>query len=250
MELVIENFEKSFGDKSVLTGADLVFEQGKIYGLLGRNGAGKTTLFNCLSGELQADRGRMKLVQGNSSRDLQAEDVGYVHSLPILPEFLTGYEFIRFYIDVNQAAIADQGGDIDALFDLMSIEESDRHKLIKHYSHGMKNKLQMLLVLLMKPPVILLDEPLTSLDVVVALEMKQLLRKMKDAHVLIFSTHILQLAADLCDELALLHQGKLTRVSAEVLKQPDFEQQVIKWLSEEDTLEPERGEVDALDGDA
>lgn len=250
MELVVENLEKGFDDKQVLNGADLVFEQGKIYGLLGRNGAGKTTLFNCLGGEIQADRGRMKLVQGNSSRDLQPEDVGYVYSLPILPEFLTGYEFIRLYMDVNQAAIAGRGDDIDALFDLMFMEESDRHKLIKHYSHGMKNKLQMLLVLLMRPPVILLDEPLTSLDVVVALEMKQLLREIKHDHVLIFSTHILQLAADLCDELALLHRGKLTRVSAEVLQQPDFEQQVIELLSEDDASEPGSGEVAAYAGDA
>lgn len=105
---MVENLEKDFGDKHVLSGADFVFEQGKIYGLLGRNGAGKTTLFNCLGGEMQADRGSMKLVQGHSSRDLQPEDVGYVYALPILPEFLTGYEFIRFYIDVNQAAIADR----------------------------------------------------------------------------------------------------------------------------------------------
>lgn len=131
----------------------------------------------------------------------------------------------------------------------MSIEESDRHKLIKHYSHGMKNKLQMLLFLLMKPPVILLDEPLTSLDVIVALEMKKLLREMKDEHVLIFSTHILQLAADLCDELVVLHRGKLTCVSAEVLKQPDFEQQVIELLSEVDADESGSGEEDADAGD-
>jgi ABC-2 type transport system ATP-binding protein len=63
----------------------------------------------------------------------------------------------------------------------------------------------MLLFLLIKPPVILLDEPLTSFDVIVALEMKQLLREMKSDHVLIFSTHILQLAADLCDEWVVLN---------------------------------------------
>lgn len=81
MELVVENLEKGFGDKPVLSGADFVFEQGKIYGLLGRNGAGKTTLFNCLGGEIQTDGGRMKLVQGDDTRDLQPEDVGYVYSL-------------------------------------------------------------------------------------------------------------------------------------------------------------------------
>lgn len=62
---------------------------------------------------------------------------------------------------------------------MMHIAQDDRHKLIKHYSHGMKNKVQMLLFLLIKPTVILLDEPLTSFDVIVASEMKQLLRDIK-----------------------------------------------------------------------
>ncbi|GBF77004.1 hypothetical protein PA598K_05528 [Paenibacillus sp. 598K] len=233
MELVLQNLTKSFGQKEVLVGADFRFEQGKIYGLLGRNGAGKTTLFNCLGGEMPVDGGSMKLVDGKQERELQAADVGYVYSLPMLPEFLTGYEFIRFFVDVNKAAIAGRGDDIGALFDMMRIAEDDRHKLIKHYSHGMKNKLQMLLFLLMKPPVILLDEPLTSFDVIIALEMKQLLREMKGDHVLIFSTHILQLAADLCDELVVLSGGKLSRVSTELLNRPDVEQQVIELLSEE-----------------
>ena len=228
--LVLEDVRKSFGQKQVLDGADFRFEQGKIYGLLGRNGAGKTTLFNCLGGETETDGGRMQLVEGSAVRNLQEDDVGYVYSLPILPEFLTGYEFIRFFIDVNEAAIAGRGDDLDGLFDMMRIAPDDRHKLIKHYSHGMKNKIQMLLFLLMKPPIILLDEPLTSFDVIVALEMKQLLREMKGDHVLIFSTHILQLAADLCDELVILNNGKLSRVSTELLSRPDVEQQVIELL--------------------
>ncbi|WP_020614820.1 ATP-binding cassette domain-containing protein [Paenibacillus daejeonensis] len=228
--LVLEDLRKSFGQKQVLAGADFRFEQGKIYGLLGRNGAGKTTLFNCLGGETDTDGGKIQLEDGSSVRDVQDGDVGYVYSLPILPEFLTGYEFIRFYIDVNEAAIAGRGDDIDGLFDMMRIAKDDRHNLIKHYSHGMKNKIQMLLFLLMKPPIILLDEPLTSFDVIVALEMKQLLREMKGDHVLIFSTHILQLAADLCDELVILHNGKLSRVSTELLSRPDVEQQVIELL--------------------
>ncbi|ETT32902.1 putative ABC transporter ATP-binding protein [Paenibacillus sp. FSL R7-269] len=68
--------------------------------------------------------------------------------------------------------------------------------------------------------------------------------------VLIFSTHILQLATDLCDELVVLQRGKLTRVSVELLKQPDVEQQVIELLSEEDASEPGIGKEDAYAGDA
>lgn len=175
----------------------------------------------------------MKLVNGSKSRDLKMGDVGYVYSLPLLPEFLTGYEFVRFFIDVNVDVIEGRGNNIDALFDMMHIAQDDRHKLIKHYSHGMKNKVQMLLFLLIKPAVILLDEPLTSFDVIVASEMKQLLRDLKKDHILIFSTHILQLATDLCDELIILNHGSLTQISPEILTQPDFEEHVIELLRNE-----------------
>lgn len=96
MKLVLQNVRKSFGEKNVLNDLNFQFEKGKIYGLLGRNGAGKTTLFNCLGGEIQADGGAMELVNDATSRHLEVDDVGYVYSLPMLPEFLTGYEFVRF----------------------------------------------------------------------------------------------------------------------------------------------------------
>ncbi|MGO4527886.1 ATP-binding cassette domain-containing protein [Paenibacillus sp. 2TAF8] len=230
MKLVLKNLRKSFGEKNVLSDLNFQFEKGKIYGLLGRNGAGKTTLFNCVGGEIQADSGTMELVNGLTSLHLEIDDVGYVYSMPILPEFLTGYEFVRFFIDVNADVIEGRGNDIDGLFDMMHMTLEDRHKLIKQYSHGMKNKVQMMLFLLTKPAVILLDEPLTSFDVIVASEMKQLLRDIKKDHILIFSTHILQLATDLCDELVILNHGSLTRISPDILTQPDFEQRIIDLL--------------------
>lgn len=232
MQLRLENVTKRFGEKTVLGGVDGVFRQGRIYGLLGRNGAGKTTLFNCLSGEMTMDEGRVLLDHGGESRPLAEEDVGYVYSSPILPEFLTGYEFIKFYMDINRDELPD-GEQIDEWFDRMRFTREDRHRLIKHYSHGMKNKIQMMLFFISKPPVILLDEPLTSFDVVVALEMKQLLREMKEDHILIFSTHILQLASDLCDELTILHNGHLSPVSADLPNSPEFEQRLIEMLKDD-----------------
>jgi ABC-2 type transport system ATP-binding protein len=231
LQLILNHIDKNFGDKKVLKGAGFHFQKGKIYGLLGRNGAGKTTLFNCLSGETKMDAGQALLEENGSSRELSGEDVGYVYSLPILPEFLTGYEFVKFFMDINRDK--HQGESIDAYFDMMSMTQEDRHRLIKSYSHGMKNKIQMLLFLITKPPVILLDEPLTSFDVIVALEMKNLLREMKSEHILIFSTHILQLASDLCDELVVLNNGQLSSVPAELLHSAEFEQSVIQLLKDE-----------------
>lgn len=232
MELVLRNITKKFESKEVLKGANFTFKKGKIYGLLGRNGAGKTTLFNCLAGELKMDSGEAFLKDGSTSQKLEVDDIGYVLSTAILPEFLTGYEFIKFFIDINKSKIKSHDT-INNYFDLLKIDEEDRHKLIKDYSHGMKNKVQMMMFLIAKPPVILLDEPLTSLDVVVALEIKKLLKEIRKDHIIIISTHILQLATDLCDEIVALNEGELELLDSEMLRSKDFEEKLVKLLSEE-----------------
>ncbi len=232
MELVLTGIRKDFGEKKVLRDVSCTFEKGKIYGLLGRNGAGKTTLFNCLAGELDPDGGTARLTEDGLSRPLDVEDVGYVFSTPILPEFLTGYEFVRFLMDIHRQRVL-PGKTADDYFELVQMAPEDRHRLIKGYSHGMKNKMQMLSFFITRPPIILLDEPLTSFDVVVALEMKKLLRDMKQDHILIFSTHILQLATDLCDEIAVLHQGALELVDPAAIHSPAFEEKVVEILKDE-----------------
>jgi len=231
MKLQLEQIRKSFDSKEVLKDVSFDFENGKIYALLGRNGSGKTTLFNILADEIKEDGGTMHLEIDGLNRELSIEDLSYVYSSPVLPDFLTGYEFIRFFMDINKEKLK---GDetIDDYFNLIKIDETDRHLLIKNYSHGMKNKVQMLLFLIAKPPVILLDEPLTSLDVVVALEIKKLLKSIRKNHIIIFSTHILQLATDLCDEIVILNDGMLSLLDHEMLSDPNFEEEIILRLKE------------------
>jgi ABC-2 type transport system ATP-binding protein len=234
MQLILNNLQKSFGDKAVLKGATFTFERGHIYGLLGRNGAGKTTLFNCLSGELDPEIGGIAVAEdGAAVRPLKESDVGYVLSTPVVPDFLTGFEFVKFFLEIA----GDQSGSnrtIDEWLSLVGIDAEDRHRLMKDYSHGMKNKMQMLCFLIARPPVILLDEPLTSFDVVAALEMKKLLRDMRQNHIIIFSTHILQLAADLCDDIVVLNHGILEGVDSSVIHTPEFETKIVEILKDED----------------
>lgn len=251
MKLVLKDIKKSFGDKEVLKGVSFNFEKGKIYGLLGRNGAGKTTLFNCLSREIEPDSGDALLyvdekvaTDGKKPEKLEPESIGYVFSTPILPEFLTGYEFLKFFIDINKGKV-DIDKTIDDYFDLIKIEPGDRHRLIKGYSHGMKNKMQMLCFIISRPPIILLDEPLTSFDVIVALEIKKLLREIKKDHIIIFSTHILQLATDLCDEIVVLSNGELEQVDQKTLHSKEFEEKIIEMLKEEgETIQRLSNEVE------
>lgn len=232
IKFTIEHLSKSFEKKTVLKDVDFTFNAGKIYGLLGRNGAGKTTLFNCLNRDIKADSGNFYIEENGTRRDVKAEDVGYVLSTPTVPEFLTGREFLKFFIDINENTIEDKRP-IDEYFDYMGIAPEDRDKLLKDYSHGMKNKMQMLVNIIARPNILLLDEPLTSLDVVIAEEMKQILRSLKKECIIIFSTHILDLAIDLCDDIVLLSHGELELVEKSDLDNKDFKGKIIETLRED-----------------
>ena len=149
-----------------------------------------------------------------------------------MPEFLTGRELLKFFMDIHEETIKNPKTP-DEYFDYMSIEPEDRDRLLKDYSHGMKNKMQMLINIIAEPNLLLLDEPLTSLDVVGAEEMKQLLRSLKQDRIIIFSTHIMDLALDLCDEIVLLSHGELEIVDKSDLDSKEFKEKIIAALREE-----------------
>ena len=201
----------------------------------GRNGAGKTTFFNCLNEDLEIDSGEFYIEENENKRNMEAEDIGYVLSTPNVPEFLTGREFLKFFIDINKDKIENLKT-IDEYFDFMKIEKEDRDKLLKDYSHGMKNKMQMLVNIIASPNVLLLDEPLTSFDVVVAEEMKQMLKSIKSNHIIIFSTHIMELALDLCDEIVILNKGYLEKIDINNIDKEDTKERIISALKEEENV--------------
>lgn len=232
MKLILKVIEKQFDNKKVLKKASFSFEKGKIYGLLGRNGAGKTTLFNCINEDLMVDGGSFYIEENNTPRPIVSRDIGYVLATPVVPEFLTGREFLKFFMDINKDHIQ-QNNSIDDWFSFMKIDVEDRDKLMKDYSHGMKNKMQLLVNIIANPSILLLDEPLTSFDVVVAEEMKHMLKEIKKDHILIFSTHIMELALDLCDEIVILNNGTLTEIPKDNLNQEDFKNRIIETLKEE-----------------
>ena len=234
----LSHVTKTFGGATrALDDLTLTVPQGAVYGLVGSNGAGKTTFFNCLNEDLPRDGGSFHLVDdGGNPRPVTADDMGYVLSTPVVPEFLTAREFLQFFLEINRDRIPYPKAP-DVYLDYMCIDEADRGKLLKDFSHGMKNKVQMLCFLIARPPVILLDEPLTSFDVVVALEIKQLLREIKQDHILIFSTHILQLATDLCDEIVVLSDGCLQQLDHSLLAEKDFEERIVELLKDENAHE-------------
>ncbi len=230
MELKVEHLSKSFETKEVLKDINFTFEEGKIYGLLGRNGSGKTTFFNCLNRDIPFESGTFTLIE-DESRPLELADIGYVLSTPNVPEFLTAREFLKFFLDIHKNQLKEEKS-IDEYFEFMHIEKEDRDKLLKDYSYGMKNKMQMLVNMIADPNVLLLDEPLTSLDVVVAEEMKQVLKSIKENHIIIFSTHIMELALSLCDEIVLLNHGTLQKIDRSHLTDQELKDKILEALTE------------------
>ena len=235
MKLQVASISKKFDQKIIFDQASFTFEKGKIYGLLGRNGSGKTTFFNCIAKNLKLDEGQIQLLEEDEASNYDNTEIGFTQTYPQLPAFMTAYEFIRFYMDIHREQIKDTRKPEDWLI-LVGIKEEDQHRLLKDFSHGMQNKVQMLLSLVVQPPVLLLDEPLTSFDPVAALEFKQLIREAKKDSVIIFSTHILQLAQDLCDEIVLLHHQRFQAIPSEKLHDADFEQEIVAILSDREEV--------------
>ena len=103
---------------------------------------------------------------------------------------------------------------------------------MKDFSHGMKNKMQILINIISNPKIILLDEPLTNLDVVVQDDLKKLFKKLKQDHIIIFSTHILELALDLCDDIVIVNKKNLETVEKKSLNTKKYKDKIIQLLKD------------------
>jgi len=233
MELILEDLYQSYSKTPVLCGLNASFREGSIYSIIGRNGAGKTTLFNCISGNLRYKSGKILLTDQGVLRSIEFEDVGMVSASPILPEYLTGYEFIHYFLKMR-ADNEIQSEKENYYFDLVKIGNKDRHNLIKNYSYGMQNKIQLLCCLIRNPKILLLDEPLSSFDIIVSHDIKQVLIELKSNHIILMATHLLQLAVDISDEIYLLKKGTLIHPPFDSITHSGFEPYIMEALKDEE----------------
>ncbi|MFI3261171.1 MAG: ABC transporter ATP-binding protein [bacterium] len=231
MKLIIENVKKNYGQKKVLEGIDFEFEDGKIYGLLGVNGSGKTTFFDLINKDVPLTAGEIYVSDNNQKKKISTDIIGYVRSTPMVPDFLTARELVEFYLEVNEGKI-DNVKTTEEYLDDFYIAREDRDKLLKEYSHGMKNKILMLINFVNNPKILLLDEPLTSFDPVISDNMKKKLLGIKKDKFVIVSTHIMEIAIDLCDEIVLLKDGKFEVIDNVKLGKVKSEKLILKHLKE------------------
>jgi ABC-2 type transport system ATP-binding protein len=216
------NLVKSFKGFRAVDGIDLEVKRGVCFGFLGPNGAGKTTTIKMMAGVLKPTKGRIIINGKDLAKDPSAvkQCVGFIPDRPFLYEKLSGLEFLKFVaglygMDRRQSTDI-RISELLALFELSEWQE----ELIESYSHGMKQRLVMCAALLHRPKVLIVDEPMVGLDPKAARLVKDIFRDQASRGTTVFmSTHSLQVAEEVCDEIAIIQAGRIiARGSGEVLR--------------------------------
>jgi ABC-2 type transport system ATP-binding protein len=210
--LVIGQLVKAYDKDPVLKSLDLEIPSGTIFGLIGPNGAGKSTLIGILTGLLDYDEGRIEIngLEYKPANELEIKkDVASVLQPPLLFENFTSYEFVTYVCEMYGIESKGLNDKINSLFSYFEIDEFT-HVKAKQLSSGSRKKLAFCAAILTEPKLMFLDEPFESVDVISIGRMKSVLRKLKEKGTTIFITsHILEVVENLCDDIAILHKGKI-----------------------------------------
>jgi ABC-2 type transport system ATP-binding protein len=202
---------KHFGSIGALDGVSFSVERGEVLGLLGPNGSGKSTLMKIIVGILKPDTGNIQVLGTDVGTDsiTVKKTVGYVPESPRLYEFLSGTEYLDFIADVHGLDANTKHERISEFLKALDLEGRE-NELINGYSQGMKQKLAIIGGLLHRPQLLVLDEPLNSLDPRTARIVKDLIHKLRDDGVpTIFSTHVLEIADVICDRVVIMSSGRV-----------------------------------------
>ena len=210
--LEIRKLVKWFDSHPALQGIDLHLKKGEIYGLLGPNGAGKTTTLKILAGLISPDSGEI-LIDGelyHRDHSRLKQSIAYVPDQPFVYTKLTGEEHLHLFADLYKLPLSQRQEKFDFFFRYFEFEFY-RHELVETYSAGTRQKLLLTQALMVNPKILLLDEPLTSIDPLVARKFKTLLKEVADSGtVVLFATHILSLAQEVSRRLGIIIDGSIT----------------------------------------
>lgn len=208
----ISNVTKSYnGVYKAVDNLNLEIKDGEIFGLLGPNGAGKTTTIKMITGIIAPTNGKIEINGVDISQNpIKAkEQFGYVPDSPDMFLRLTGIEYLNFMADVYGVSKEDRTERIKEMSKRFEMGSAIGDK-IQSYSHGMRQKIVLMGVIIHNPKVWILDEPMTGLDPRAAFILKEMMREHADAgNTVIFSTHVLEVAEKICDKVAIINKGQL-----------------------------------------
>lgn len=210
--ITINHVSKSYVKwKKSVDNLNLEIKNGEIFGFLGPNGAGKTTTIKMITGILKPDEGEILLDGKNIEKQPvdAKKTIGFVPDSPDMFLRLTGFEYLNFIADMYEVSSEDRKERIEKLAKRFEIE-NDLGSSMQSYSHGMRQKIIVISMLLHQPKNWILDEPMTGLDPKSSFQLKELMREhAKKNNTVFFSTHVLEVAEKLCDRIGIIHKGNL-----------------------------------------
>lgn len=208
MEVVkVKNLKKQFSDLEVIKGLDFILKKGRCVALLGANGAGKTTTLQMLSGMMKPTSGNIEFSSMKSGEDFR-KLIGYLPQHPVFYDWMTGREFLEYAGKLAGLQKKEAKERTTELLELVGLSEAKNRRIGK-YSGGMKQRLGIAQGIIHRPLLVMLDEPVSALDPFGRREVLELLEQLKKETTILFSTHILNDAEEVCDEILFLHKGKI-----------------------------------------
>lgn len=207
MVLELQNIEKSFGEKQVLTGVSFKAEGGKAFGLLGRNGAGKTTSIRILMDVFPANGGSV-LIDGQPI-DYNKVGIGYLPEERGLYPKKVIIDQLTYFAELKGMSHKDAVKSVDYWLDRLGMTEY-RNKRLDTLSKGNQQKIQLITALAHNPDIVILDEPFSGLDPVNAMLLKDVVKEqIAQGKIVLFSSHQMSYIEEFCDSIAILNNGKV-----------------------------------------
>lgn len=207
----LKNVQKIYGEKTALKDLTLTIKDGEIFGFLGHNGAGKSTTIKSLVSIIEPTAGEIYF-DGENLQEHRLEikkKIGYVPDTPDLFLQLTANEYWNLIASAFSLTEEQKNAQLERFTKLLDIQDQGNNT-IESFSHGMRQKVIIIGALLSDPDIWILDEPLSGLDPQAAYDLKELMKEhAAKGKTVIFSTHVLDTAQQLCDELAILKHGEL-----------------------------------------
>ena len=206
----VSNLVKKYGDHTAVDHLSFQIEKGKIYGFLGPNGAGKSTTMNMITGYIASTEGKVMIDGHDILEEPEAAKkcIGYLPEMPPLYFDMTVLEYMKFAADLKKIPRNQKDKQIKEVMDMVKITEM-KDRLIKNLSKGYRQRVGLAQAILGYPEVIILDEPTVGLDPKQIIEIRDLIKSLKQKHTVILSSHILSEVRAVCDYVLIISHGKL-----------------------------------------
>lgn len=205
-----DNLSKYYGGKRALGPVSFEIGEGESVGFLGLNGAGKTTALRILACDLRPSSGAVSIGEVDAAarpREVTTK-IGFLPEQPPLYGDMTVGDYLHFVARLRGVGRAGVARTVGRAAEVTQVDDV-RGELIRHLSHGYRQRVGVAQAILHEPELLVLDEPTRGLDPVQIVEMRKLLRDLKDRHTILISSHILTEVSETCDRLLVLHGGSV-----------------------------------------